>query len=150
MLKYLNNKLVLVEKDSVDKDFLISKMISVIKENTDVIENEADFHRKIMEREKIGTTGIGKGVAVPHARCDNLKRMVFSIAILKRGIDFNSPDDEKVKIVVMVGAPKTENTEYLNLLSFISKLFRNKDVRDSLILSSTPEEVLETIAGFCN
>ena len=100
-----------------------------------------------MEREEIGTTGIGKGIAVPHARCEELKDIVMALAVVKVPIDFNTPDEDKVKVILLVGAPKDKNNEYLDLLASISKSFRNKEFRDSVTTVSNEEELLEVLAG---
>ncbi|BDU50652.1 PTS sugar transporter subunit IIA [Haliovirga abyssi] len=148
MLKYVKVKSILVENGSVGKDEIIKKLINSIYENEDIIINKDNFLKKIFEREVMGTTGIGKGVAVPHARCEDLKDIVLAIGVLKRAIEFNTPDDEKVNIIILVGAPKDKNTEYLNLLSSISKAFRNRAFRDSIIESETEGDIIENIANF--
>lgn len=148
MLKYLNNKLVIVENGNIEKEELIKKMVEVIYNNTKLIETKEDFLNKIMERESIGTTGIGKGIAIPHARCENLKDIVLSLALVKNGIDFNTPDGEKAKLIIMVGAPKDKNSEYLALLSSITKAFREKELRDNITTAGSETEVLEILAGY--
>ncbi len=148
MLKYLNNKLVIVEKDTINKEELLKKMVQAIYENTTLIESKEEFLNKIFEREAIGTTGIGKGIAIPHARCENLKNIVLSLALVKNGLDFNTPDGEKAKLIIMVGAPKDKNSEYLALLSSITKAFREKELRDNITCAGSETEILEILAGY--
>lgn len=148
MLEYVKGKSILVESDYAGKNEMIEKLINLIYENDDIIMSKDNFLKKIFEREVMGTTGIGKGVAVPHARCEDLKDIVLAIGVLKKSIEFNTPDDEKVNIIILVGAPKNKNTEYLNLLSSISKAFRNKTFRNSIIESETEGDVIENIANF--
>lgn len=147
MLKYLNNKLIIVENNVIGKKEIIEKLVSLIDENTDMITDKTAFLTKIIEREEIGTTGIGKGIAVPHARCEELKNIVMALAVLKVPIDFNTPDDDKVRVILLVGAPKDKNNEYLDLLSSISKSFRKKEFRDSVTTVTNEEELLEILAG---
>ncbi len=148
MLNYLNNKLITIESKEVSKQELLEKLISMVDENTNLLIDKNDFTKKIFDREEIGTTGIGRGIAVPHARCEKLKDILFAIAILRKGIEFNTPDDEKVRIVLLVGAPKDRNKEYLNLLSNISKAFRNKEFREEMLKAENKEDVLGLIASF--
>ena len=125
MLKYLNNKLIVLEDNYISKNDILVKLIDLIDKNTNLLLEKELFLEKIMEREEIGTTGIGKGIAVPHARCEELKDIVMALAVVKVPIDFNTPDEDKVKVILLVGAPKDKNNEYLDLLASISKSFRN-------------------------
>ncbi len=147
MLKYLNNRLILVENEYIGKKEIIEKLAGLIENNTELLLDKNIFLEKILEREEIGTTGIGKGIAVPHARCEELKDIVMALAVLKHPIDFNSPDEDKARVILLVGAPKDRNNEYLDLLSTISKCFRKKEFRDSVTTVSNEEELLEILAG---
>ena len=147
MLKYLNNKLIVLEDNYISKNDILVKLIDLIDKNTNLLLEKELFLEKIMEREEIGTTGIGKGIAVPHARCEELKDIVMALAVVKVPIDFNTPDEDKVKVILLVGAPKDKNNEYLDLLASISKSFRNKEFRDSVTTVSNEVELLEVLAG---
>ncbi|MGL4628383.1 MAG: PTS sugar transporter subunit IIA, partial [Cetobacterium sp.] len=104
------------------------------------------FYEEVLEREKVGTTGIGMGVAIPHARTEAVQDIVVSVGLLKQPVDFNSLDNEKVKIVILVGAPKGESKKYLELLSSLSRIFRDKRTRESILESTTTECLIEAIA----
>ena len=146
MLKYLNNKLIIVESGLIEKETIIKRLVDLIFTNTKLLISKEQFLEKIFEREAIGTTGIGKGIAVPHARCEGLTDIVMAIGVVKTGVELNTPDDEKAKVILLVGAPKEKNDEYLDILASISKAFRNKDFRNSIILASSVDEVVEITA----
>lgn len=147
MLKYLNADLInIYDVENMSKEDIIKKMILNLKNHSKLIIDSDIFYREILEREKIGTTGIGMGVAIPHARCEALKGLVVSCGILKRGIDFQALDGEKVNIVVLVGAPNGENKQYLEFLSSLSRLFREKKIRDRLLNANNKDEVLSILA----
>ena len=148
MLNHINSKLINIEEEVITKEELLLKMIDQIYEKTDIIKDREDFTDKIMEREQIGTTGIGRGIVVPHARCEELNELVFAITVLKTGIEFNTPDDELAKVVILVGAPKSKNKEYLDFLSDISKTFRNKEIRDCVKLANSSDDIVQTLAGY--
>jgi fructose-specific phosphotransferase system IIA component len=148
MLKYLNNKLIIVDEKETKKNLIIEKLVDKIADNTTLITDKNDFLQKIYDRENIGTTGIGKGIAIPHARCESVRDIAISIAIVKRGIDFNTPDGELAKVIIIVGAPRSKNTEYLELLSSITKAFRNKELRDNVTLAENEEEALVLLAEY--
>ncbi|MGX6590735.1 PTS system, nitrogen regulatory IIA component [Cetobacterium ceti] len=147
MIEYFNSKLItLIDNKNSSKDDILKDMVHLIKENTNYLEDEEDFYNQIIEREKVGSTGIGMGIAIPHARSQALDKIVVAIGLLKTPVNFNSLDGEYVKVVVLVGAPKEQSKEYLGLLSTLARIFRNKKSRESIMDSSTLEELIEAIA----
>lgn len=98
----------------------------------------------LKEREKLGSTGIGKGVAIPHAKTEFAKDLVIAFGVSKQGVNFNSVDDEKVNLFCICITFKNSQT-YLKILARISRLIRNDDFREKLLGAKTPAEVLELI-----
>lgn len=147
MINYLNNKLILIEKEVVDKKQIIEKLMDLIAEKTDKVTNKELFLEKINKREEIGTTGIGREIVIPHARCESLTDIIIAIAVLDTAIEFNTPDGEKAKVIILVGAPTEKNSEYLKLLSSISRAFRNSEFRESVKLAKEKTELLEILSG---
>lgn len=146
MLKYLDKKLIVKLDNKMSKKELLDYMIDLAAENTDLISNKELFAEKIFAREELGTTGIGRGVAVPHARCEEVKDILFVVALMKEPMtDYLTPDSENPKLVILVGAPKSKNSEYLHLLSEISKLFRQKEIRDNIILSKDTDDLIDEL-----
>ncbi|WP_418964030.1 PTS sugar transporter subunit IIA [Cetobacterium sp.] len=147
MLNYFNVKMInIIDNKSVSKDEILKKLVNNMDENSDLISNKEIFLKEILERERAGTTGIGMGVAIPHARTEVVKDIVVSVALLKNPVDFNSLDGEKVRIVILVGVPKGESKKYLELLSSLSRIFRDKKIRESILESTTTECLIEAIA----
>nr|WP_307775029.1 PTS sugar transporter subunit IIA [uncultured Cetobacterium sp.] len=147
MLSYFNIKMInIFNNESLSKDEVLKMMVSNMNENTDLINDKDTFLKEILEREKAGSTGIGVGVAIPHARTDSVKEVVVSLGLLTTPVDFDSIDGEKVRIVVLVGAPKEKSKKYLEFLSTLSRIFRNKKIRDSIIESTSKEGLIEAIA----
>jgi len=147
MIKYLNKNLILKIDDKISKTDIIYKLINLVSEKTGLIIHKESFIEKIMAREAIGTTGIGRSIGVPHARCENLNHIVFAIALCKEGIeDYQTPDGEKAKLLILVGAPKDKNDEYLKLLASLSKAFRQDEYRNSVLLANDLEELIEALA----
>ena len=147
MLSYFNIKMInFFDNKSVLKDEILKIMVSNMAENCEAIQDKEGFYFEVLERESVGTTGIGMGVAIPHARTNSVKEIVLAIGVLKNPVDFNSLDGEKVKIIVLVGAPKGESKRYLELLSSLSRIFRDKKIKDSILESTTTECLIEAIA----
>lgn len=145
---YSNKNLIVYAEGSYTKDELLTQMVHHIKENSDAIGEENDFLKNILEREKIGTTAVGEGIAIPHARFAGAKRTILSIFLLAKPMDFQAPDGEPVKLVIMVGAPQEQGKEYLTLVSTIVRAFRNKAYRESVFSAKSSEELLEKLEEF--
>ena len=96
----------------------------------------------LREREEIMSTGIGWGIAIPHAKLDCINEMAFAIGISKKGIDFDSLDGNPVHLIILVAAGGSQHKDYLHLLSNIMAVLKNKKAKDKIINAATPEELL--------
>ena len=97
----------------------------------------------IFEREKLVSTGVGKGFAIPHGKTDSIEDVVAAFAITKEPIDFDSIDGEPVRFIfLLIGKENLLNT-HIKLLSRISRLMNKDEFREKLLEAATPEEVLE-------
>lgn len=150
MIRYLSNKLVTVVEEKLTKDEIIKLLVNNIDKNTDVVLKKEDFLDRIEKREDLGTTGIGMGIVVPHAKTNSVKGITISVALLKHKIDFNTPDGIEASLVLLVGAPRAKeyNKEYLDLLSNIARFFRKKECREAVLTASNKEELIEALSEF--
>jgi PTS system nitrogen regulatory IIA component len=99
----------------------------------------------LMEREKLGSTGVGRGVAIPHGKIDGLGAMTGVLAKLDAPIDFEAVDDQPVDLVFVLLAPADASAAHLKALAKVSRLLRDERVREALRGAETPE-ALFTIA----
>lgn len=146
MLQYLNSKLITYIEGNPTKEEALKMLVELIKKNSDALNDENNFYENILAREELGSTGIGQGIAIPHARSEKIKKLIVAIGLLKNGVDFNSLDGEKVKLIILVGSPKGQNREYLSLVSELMRTFRNKKLRENVICTNNYQELLEAIA----
>lgn len=86
----------------------------------------------VMERERLGSTGIGDGVAIPHARTSHVDRVCGVFARLKHPVDFDSVDSRPADLIFLLLAPEDAGAEHLKALAKISRLFRRQDFRQAL------------------
>lgn len=91
-----------------------------------------DLLTAVMERERLGTTGIGSGVAIPHARVPGLTRMSAAFARLDTDIDYEAVDERPVDLVVLLLAPENAGAEHLRALAQVSRLLRREETRARL------------------
>ncbi|WP_291258611.1 PTS sugar transporter subunit IIA [Fusobacterium sp.] len=146
MLQYLNSKLITYIEGNPTKKEALKMLVELIKKNSDALNDENNFYENILAREELGSTGIGQGIAIPHARSEKIKKLTVAIGLLKNGVDFNSLDGEKVKLIILVGSPKGQNREYLSLVSDLMRTFRNEKLRENIICTNNYQELLEAIA----
>jgi len=106
------------------------------------VKNRDELITEILKREELMSTAIGFGIAIPHVRLSSVTDLVISVGINKKGItDFNPLDDEPVKLLFMIAAATNQHVNYLQTLSWFSNRLKNRDLRDSLLASITPNEV---------
>jgi len=94
--------------------------------------NAGDIVNAAMERERLGTTGLGSGVALPHARLDGIDRVFGAFATLDTPLDYDAIDERPVDLVAMLIAPKDGGSAHLRALARISRHLRREDVRSRL------------------
>lgn len=140
---YLKKELVVCGLKALDKDDVF-KAISIEVEKSSGISSD-EVIQAINERESYGTTGIGSGIAIPHARIPSAKEIVICIASLDSGVEYGSLDGDDVKLVFMLIVPEGKNLVYLKLLSQISLMCNDKTVRNELLKAGTEEEIINII-----
>jgi PTS system fructose-specific IIA component/PTS system nitrogen regulatory IIA component len=99
----------------------------------------------ILKREEQGTTGIGRGVAVPHTKHGSTKRLIGTIAVSRKGVDFSSLDGEPVQILFLLVSPTDRPGDHLRALETISRHLRNENFCRFLRQSKTKEQISELI-----
>ena len=102
--------------------------------------------RAVLEREALGSTAIGRGVAVPHARVRGIERTVMAVGLSDTGVQFDALDGEAVHALFLIIGPDKDADDYLAALEKISRLIHNRDFRRFLSLTRTGREALELIA----
>ena len=125
-----------------DKDDAISKIISIGARSNKILDIEK-VTQVIFERERLVSTGVGKGFAIPHGKTDLITDIVAAFTVLKEPVDFDSIDGEPVSFVfLLIGKESLLNT-HIKLLSRISRLMNKDEFREKLLELKTKEQVLE-------
>ena len=99
----------------------------------------------LLDREQLATTGVGDGVAIPHAKLDGLKDNRVAVGISRAGIAFESVDGEPVHIFFALIAPISSAGDHLRILAQISRLLKDVDVRNRLIQATSPQALMEVV-----
>ena len=107
--------------------------------------NKDEIFQKLYEREKLGTTAFGNGIAIPHARVEGIQNAKIIILKLTEAIDFNSIDGNKVDIVISLFVPNDNNKMHVELLSNIASLLDNQVFREKIRTANTASDVMMII-----
>jgi len=137
----------ILKKESVIADLVGKNKLEVIKEMTEclkrnnIIRDDQSMFETLMEREKLGSTGIGENVAIPHGKSDELAQIITVFARSLNGVDFESLDQKPVHFVCMVIAPAHSTGQHLKVLARISRLFKNQGLREGILKSENADAI---------
>ena len=130
--------------ESKNKNAVIRELYNNLKK-TNLIKNEEQGLNDIFAREEMGSTGIGKKIALPHAKTKAVDELMITFGISRNGIAYNSIDDENVNIFFMFLCPENKTQEYLKVLARISRWIKEDKFRENLLKAKTGEEIVEII-----
>lgn len=139
---FTSAKLIDLNLAAADKDSVIASMADILSRSPHLGDRDL-FLGDVLAREELVTTGVGHGVAFPHAKSDAVEAVVFAFARLTEGVDFGALDGRPVRLVFLIGAPKHQDPPrvYLNLMARLSFLMRIEGSRDLLLRTDSVEEV---------
>lgn len=143
---YIKVETINLDLKGKNKNAVIKELYEGLKE-TNIIKNPELGLNDIFSREEMGTTGIGKEVAVPHAKTTTVNELIITIGISKDGVEYGTLEDEKekVKIIFMFLCPVDDTKEYLRVLARISRVIKEDRFRENLLKAKTQEEIMEII-----
>ncbi|WP_291258985.1 PTS sugar transporter subunit IIA [Fusobacterium sp.] len=143
---YMSENLISLNLKAKTKDEVLLELSKLIENSPNILEKEENsVYKALVEREKLGSTGIGKGVAIPHAKTEVAEKLTIAFGISKDKIDFKSMDSEKVNIFFVFASPSKDSQIYLKVLARISRLIREESFRDGLLKCKEVSEVINYI-----
>ena len=128
-----------------NKEQVIDEMIDLLDKDG-VLTNAALYKAAIYERENLSTTGIGFGIAIPHAKTSAVKTARVAVGIAKEGVDYGSDDGEKVQLLFMIAAQNTDDNLHLQTLAKLSRKLIDPVFRNRLLNSDDKEDVLSVLS----
>ncbi len=140
-----------MSKDLICLDLKGTNKIEVLKELNELLIKSGKINDRekcleaLVNREKLGSTGIGKGVAIPHAKTEYADDLTIAFGMNKQGVNFNAVDEEKVNIFFVFASPMKKSKIYLKILARISRLIRNEEFRKKLLNANDTKEILDLI-----
>ena len=148
MSEFIVHEAISAELKAGNKEGVIREMVENLRLAGYFKGNEADdVVKAILKRELLSSTGIGDGVAIPHAKHPSVDRLVGAVAVTPKGVPFDSVDNDPVFVLVMLISPQERPSEHLRALEGVSRCLKDKDFVRSLRQATTPQQIWDLI---CN
>lgn len=132
---------------AIKKEEAIDQLVDVLW-NSGKLTDKSLYKKEILKRESLSSTGIGEGIAIPHAKTSAVKKASLALGICKNGLDYDAIDGEPVNIIFMIAAPEGANNEHLETLSKLSVLLMNPEFKLGLLNSKKPKDILNLLDKF--
>lgn len=126
------------------KSGAIDALVDVLAGHPSIDSIEA-VRRAIFEREKMMSTGVGKGLGLPHAKTDAVQETIAAFATTQHPVDFGAIDDEPVRLILLLVGPEADKSQHIKILGRISRLVSRDDLRGNLVGASSPDDVLRLL-----
>jgi PTS system nitrogen regulatory IIA component len=138
-----DNSHVSINDNSKSKKSILEKLASILSETTGIDSNI--IFNKLYEREKLGSTSVGNGVALPHARLEGINIPFISVIVLEDAVDFDNIDDFDVDIIVCLIVPHEQTEDHLILLSSLSQVLDKISNRKKIRNSRNSEQIITSL-----
>ena len=142
--KFCGEDLISFELKRESKNEVISELVN-LSSGSKLVKDGSELLKDILEREKLVTTGVGYGVAFPHAKSKAVKGIVIAFGRSKKGVDFDSMDKKPVHLFFLIAAPEDALGAHLNVMARLSYLMKSEKNRDKLMKIKSPKELLEVL-----
>lgn len=144
---YLDPDLILFMEEE-DRDTAIKKLTHKLL-LSGKIQDEESFYSAVIQREKIVSTGVGMGVAIPHAKLDDYKDFFIAIGVQKdKGIEWQSLDGSLVQLIFLIGGPSKDQTKYLKILSRLTASIKDETLRNAVMKSTNADEIISLFTQY--
>ncbi|MDH5753494.1 MAG: PTS sugar transporter subunit IIA [Deltaproteobacteria bacterium] len=142
LMDYFDKSSINLALNGSSKEEILSELVDILVDKG-VVSTKEKLYNSLLEREGLGSTGIGHGVAIPHGRSPELDQPAVALGRSVADVDFDAIDGHPTRIFFLLVAPENGTTQHLHLLAKIARLMKDAKTRKSLMEVQTPEEVLE-------
>jgi PTS system nitrogen regulatory IIA component len=139
----LDRRSILPDLKSRNKKGILEELVVPVAEIAGVSQN--DLTKVLMERERLGSTGIGGGIGIPHGKMKNLESLVLGFGLSRKGVDFESLDGQPTHIFFLLITPENNTGLHLKLLARISRILKNDPFKSRLLGAVDSDEILGII-----
>ena len=143
ILEVLQKEAILEDLKGTDKKSVLEELVEPVSKISGV--SDSQLVKVLMERERLGSTGIGGGVGIPHGKLKDLDSLVLGFGLSRSGVDFESMDGKPTHIFFLLLTPENSTGLHLKLLARISRLLKNESFKEKLLAASDSEEIYRVI-----
>ncbi len=143
ILDVLQKEAILDDLKSKDKKGVLDELVAPVARIAEV--NHENLVRVLMDRERLGSTGIGGGIGIPHGKLKDLDSLVLGFGLSRKGVDFESMDGRPTYIFFLLVTPENSTGLHLKLLARISRILKNEPFRERLLNAADRDEILSII-----
>lgn len=144
--KALTPETIIIELKAATKEAIIVELVDVLVA-AGKIKDRLEALRSVLEREKKMSTGMQSGIAIPHGKTDTVDTLVAAFGIKHAGVDFEALDGQPSRIFIMTLSPVNRTGPHIQFLAEVSRQLNDPSIRDRLLLATTPDDILNIIAG---
>ncbi len=141
---FLDQRAIKIGITSINKEDILKELVDALAQVKDLGDQKA-IVKALLERESLGSTGIGQGIAIPHGKTDRVKELIAVLGVSRKGVNFDALDGEPVYIFFLLVAPKDTAGPHLKALAQISRLLRDSYFCELIKRCQTPTELFELI-----
>ena len=141
--QFLNKNSIIANLESTDKKGVIDELASAISETCKIPAKK--IAAILMEREKLGSTGIGGKIAIPHGKLDLMESIIIGFGLSKKGVEYDSLDNQPVHIFFLLLTSENSTGEHLKVLAQISKLLKTDDFKKDLLAAQSVDDIYNII-----
>ena len=143
ILDVLLKEAILSDLKANDKKRVLEELVTPVARIADL--NHDYLVKVLMERERLGSTGIGEGIGIPHGKVKDLESLVLGFGLSKKGVDFDSMDGQPAHIFFLLLTPENSTGLHLKLLARISKILKNDPFKQKLLRAKNRDEIYSII-----
>ncbi|HEY8933243.1 MAG TPA: PTS sugar transporter subunit IIA [Rariglobus sp.] len=136
---------ILLQVQSTKRTVALNEVARLLEGHADVT-NFQGFYNELLARERLDTTCLGNEIALPHARTEHVKKIVMAVGRSDAGVHFEN-SNQTVKLLFVLGTPKSNPTDYLQVVSALCKIFKDPANRDALLAAATPEQFIQVVVA---
>lgn len=143
ILDVLQKESIISNLKSQDKKGILEELVAPIAIITGI--NDKDLIQVLMDREQLGSTGIGGGIGIPHGKLKQLESLALGFGLSRKGVDFESMDNQPTHIFFLLVTPENSTGLHLKMLARISRILKHDQFREKLLNAATSDEIFSII-----
>ena len=140
----LSGDVIRIPLENTEKNAIIEEMVDILDKAGKLKDKKAVL-KAVLEREQVMSTGMGDGIAIPHAKTDGVEKLIAAFGVTKEPVDFKSIDNKPVRIIFLLVGPTDLTSPHLKVLSRISRLTHRKEFREKLAAAKNSKQVIDAI-----